>query len=164
MGNRFEKRVTAALLALFVCAGTAQAQSACREDTVWLKGDWGSARFGVTVADDAAERSQGLMFVEKMASGTGMLFVYPNPQATSFWMKNTLIPLDMIFADASGVVQRVHSNAVPGDLTPIPGGNNIQYVLEINGGLAQSLGISAGSLLQHPQIEQDIAAWSCPSS
>ncbi len=164
MGNRFEKRAITAICAVLLWAGAASAQAACREDTVWLKGDWGSARFGVKVADDAEERAQGLMFVEKMASGTGMLFVYPDPQTTAFWMKNTLIPLDMVFADASGVVQRVHSNAVPGDLTPIPGGDDIQYVLEINGGLAKSLGIAPGSVLQHPQIAQDKAAWACPSS
>ncbi|PIL14852.1 hypothetical protein P775_26470 [Puniceibacterium antarcticum] len=149
--------------ALLLSTGAAQAEAKCRDDTVWLRGDWGSARFGVKVADDAEERARGLMFVEKMATGTGMFFVYQRPQVANFWMKNTLIPLDIIFADSRGVVQTVHPNAVPGDLTPIPGGSGIQYVLEINGGLAKSLGIVPGSVFQHPGIVQDTAAWACPT-
>ncbi|WP_146591976.1 DUF192 domain-containing protein [Puniceibacterium confluentis] len=164
MGSRYKNSGIAVAAALALWGGSAQAQADCREDTVWLRGDWGSARFGVMVADDGAERSKGLMHVSKMAAGTGMLFVYPRPQAATFWMKNTLIPLDMIFADAQGVVQNVHSNAVPGDLTPIPGGTDIQYVLEINGGLADSLGIAAGTELQHPAIPQETAAWACTGS
>nr|WP_047997022.1 DUF192 domain-containing protein [Puniceibacterium sp. IMCC21224] len=139
----------------------ASVDAACRDDTLWLRGDWGSARFSVKVADTGAERAQGLMFVENMPQAAGMLFAYPAPGPVAFWMKNTLIPLDMIFADATGVVQRVHANAIPGDLTGIPGGDGIQYVLEINGGLAKSLGIVTGSEMQHPAISQDIAAWSC---
>ncbi len=167
MGNRIETLAKALTVTLALWAGAAQAQQSqttCREDTVWLRGDWGTARFGVKVADDAGERSQGLMFVEKMAKGTGMLFVYERPQAVAFWMKNTLIPLDMIFADPRGVVQTVHSNAVPGDLTPIPGGQDIQYVLEINGGLAKSIGLVPGSVLQHPAIDPAQAAWACPGN
>ncbi|MDU8912070.1 DUF192 domain-containing protein [Aestuariicoccus sp. MJ-SS9] len=136
-----------------------QALAECGEDTLWLRGDWGSARFSVTVADDPQERSQGLMFVEDMPRATGMLFVYDRAQRVAFWMKNTLIPLDMIFADAQGVVQRVHSNAVPGDLTAIDGGDSIRYVLEINGGLAKAMGIGPGSEMQHPAIGD--AAWPC---
>jgi hypothetical protein len=75
-------------------------------------------------------------------------------------MKNTLIPLDMIFADARGVVRRVHENAVPGDLTPIPGGDDILVVLEVNGGMARQLGIAPGTVLRHPSLGQG-AAWPC---
>ena len=67
----------------------------------------------------------------------------------------------MIFMDSTGTVMRVHSNAVPLDETPIFGGNNIQYVLEINGGLAERMGIEVGSVLQHPAIDQTRAAWPC---
>jgi hypothetical protein len=78
-------------------------------------------------------------------------------------MKNTLIPLDMVFADGAGVVQRVHENAIPGDLTGIPGGANIQFVLEINGGMADRLGIGVGSEMRHPAIPDEVAVWSCAS-
>jgi uncharacterized membrane protein (UPF0127 family) len=76
-------------------------------------------------------------------------------------MENTYIPLDMIFADATGTVQRIHTDAVPLDRTPIPGGEAIQYVLEINAGLSESLGLSEGDILRHPAIAQDRAAWPC---
>ena len=98
---------------------------------------------------------------EEMALSAGMLFVYDSPQRVSFWMENTLIPLDMLFLDATGTVTRVHENAVPLDRTPIPGGTDIQYVLEINGGLARQIGISEGDVLRHPDVDQDLAAWPC---
>ncbi len=76
-----------------------------------------------------------------MAKSAGMLFLYEQPQRAVFWMKNTLIPLDMIFADATGVVRHVHANAIPHDETGIDGGADILAILEINGGLAARLGI-----------------------
>ncbi|SMX50595.1 DUF192 domain-containing protein [Maliponia aquimaris] len=132
---------------------------ACRADTVYIRGDFGKARFTVDVARTAAERSQGLMNVESMPASKGMLFVYPAPQAVAFWMKNTLIPLDMIFADSRGVVVKVHDSAIPGDLTSIPGGDDVQFVLEINGGLARMMGITEGAELRHPAVRR--AAWRC---
>ena len=125
-----------------------------------LRGDWGAAQFKVEVADDVEERSRGLMFRESLPSGAGMLFVYERAQPVSFWMKNTLIPLDMVFLDKTGTVQHVHANAVPGDLTPIFGGDNILAVLEIKGGLAGGIGIAPGSQMQHPAFG-DGAAWPC---
>lgn len=101
------------------------------------------------------------MFRDRMSKSAGMLFIYEKPQRVAFWMKNTLIPLDMIFIDSTGTVRRVHSRAIPGDLTAIPGGDGIIAVLEINGGLAEKLGISAGSQLRHPAIKNDIAVWPC---
>ncbi len=148
-------------LLISVAAGQAAALEACRPDAVHLSGDWGTARFSIDIADTPDLRSKGLMFVDDMPTMQGMLFVYEYPQTVSFWMKNTLIPLDMVFADETGVVQRVHENAVPGDLTPIPGGSGIQFVLEVNAGMAQRLGIEEGTLLRHPSIPQDTAAWPC---
>ncbi len=79
-----------------------------------------------------------------------MLFVYDRPQAMNFWMRNTLIPLDLLFIDSRGVVQHIHENAVPLDETAISGGENLLSVLEINGGLARRMGIKTGSELRHP--------------
>lgn len=141
-------------------AVTAAAQ--CAEDRLDLRGDWGSARFTVEVADEAQEVARGLMFRESMATTAGMLFVYPRPQRVAFWMRNTLIPLDMIFAGPDGVVRKVHANAVPLDETPIPGGApDIQFVLEINAGLAERFGIGPGTEIRHPEIDQALAAWTC---
>lgn len=139
----------------------AAAEAPCAPDRISLRGDWGEAAFSVEVADDARERAQGLMHREVMSQGAGMLFVYERPQEVAFWMRNTLIPLDMIFADAQGVVGYVHHDAVPLDETPIPGGEDVQYVLEINAGLADALGITPGSELHHPAIMD--AAWACPA-
>ena len=86
-------------------------QAGCAENQVELRGDWGMARFGVEVADDPAERAQGLMNRESLATSSGMLFVYEGPQHATFWMKNTLIPLDMIFIDRAGNVTNIHENA-----------------------------------------------------
>ena len=137
------------------------AQAACSDNQIKLRGTWGKAVFDVEVVADPAARAQGLMFRETMPRGAGMLFVYERPQTVAFWMKNTLIPLDMIFASEDGVVRKVHSNAIPGDLTPIPGGDNIMYVLEINGGLSEIYGINAGSEMRHEIFDKEVASWPC---
>jgi uncharacterized protein len=133
----------------------------CRADVVELQGAGGTARFTVEVADDAVEQAVGLMNRPEMARWSGMLFVYPEPKRVGFWMKNTLIPLDMIFADATGTVTRVHERAQPLDTTSIDGGEGVQFVLEINGGLARRLGVGPGAVLRHPAVDQAVAAWAC---
>lgn len=150
---------TAVLIGLLT--GVAAAAQVCAPDTVFLKGDWGSAQFNVELADDPAEQAQGLMHRETLALSAGMYFVNAAPRLTSFWMRNTLIPLDMLFIDAQGVVQHIHSNAIPLDETPIFGGPDILTVLEINGGLAARLGITTGSLVRHPAHAGYAPAWPC---
>ena len=155
------KQISTAATMLWAAALPAFAQSDCSEDRVDLRGDFGSARFTVEVADESAERSQGLMNRESLGRSQGMLFVYEQPQRAVFWMKNTLIPLDMIFLNAEGRVTRIHENAIPLDETNIDGGPDVLAVLEINGGLAGQLGIGIGSELRHPSLDPDIAAWPC---
>ncbi len=146
-----------------VCCGSALA-AGCRDTQVDLRGDWGSARFTVEIADDPQERAVGLMNRPEMPASSGMLFIYEMPQRVAFWMENTLIPLDMLFLTPDGVVQRIHENAIPLDRTAIPGGDGILAVLEINGGLASKLGITEGSELRHPGLDQAVAAWPCDGS
>ena len=136
------------------------ASAACESDRADIRGDWGQARFTVEVADDFQERSLGLMHRESLATSAAMLFAYDRAQRVVFWMKNTLIPLDMVFMDVRGLVTRVHENAIPQDLTHIEGGDRVMFVLEINGGLARQMGIVEGSELRHPIIGAD-AAWPC---
>ncbi len=150
-----------AAAALLIVWGAAPALAQCDPATADLRGAFGAARFSVELADTPDERAQGLMNRETLPRGAGMLFVYDPPQPAAFWMKNTLIPLDMIFADAAGRVVRVHSNAVPLDETPIVSGSDVVMVLEINGGLANRLGIAAGAELRHPALDQDLAVWPC---
>ncbi len=157
----FRRFVGAAVL--FVASvglGATAVRAECRADQVDLRGSWGQMRFSVEVADDPRERARGLMFRESMGNYNGMLFVYEFPQKVAFWMKNTLIPLDMIFVDEQGQVAHVHHEAVPGDLSPIPGGDNIFAVLEINGGLARRFGIGPGDVMRHPSFQTD-PIWPC---
>ena len=155
--------LTYVLLLTAFLTGAPLAAEDCRDDTVFLRGDWGSSRFSVEIADEPQEQAQGLMHREVLPLSAGMLFVYPTPRRVSFWMRNTLIPLDMIFIDAQGVVQHIHPMAKPQDETPIFGGEQILSVLEINGGLAQRLGISVGSEVRHPAFDAHGAIWPCAS-
>ena len=150
---------TALIAALSLAAVSAEA--ACRTDRVELRGAFGTAAFTVDVADEPAERSQGLMHVPAMPASKGMLFLYEAPQRATFWMKNTLIPLDMVFVGTDGVVTHVHENAIPLDETTIDGGSGVIAVLEINGGLAGQIGIAPGTELRHPGLDQAEAAWPC---
>lgn len=138
------------------------AWAGCSVDQVEIRLDGGGlVRFSVELADEPGERAKGLMFRESMPLSSGMLFLYERPQHAVFWMKNTLIPLDMIFADATGLVQHVHANAIAHDETGIDGGTNILAVLEINGGMAKKLGIKPGAAIRHPDLEQSTAVWAC---
>jgi uncharacterized membrane protein (UPF0127 family) len=100
------------------------------------------------------------MFRESLPREAGMLFLYEYPQQLSFWMRNTLIELDMIFLRPDGVVAHVHERAQPLDETPITGGRGLVAVLEVNGGLAREMGIVPGVALRHPFFG-DRAAWPC---
>ncbi len=150
-----------AALALVVMSASRVMADGCDAGIVELRGGFGSARIRVELADTPESRAQGLMFVEKMPRMSGMLFVYDRPQPARFWMENTLIPLDMLFADATGRLRHIHENAVPLDRTPIVGGDDIQFVLEINGGMARALGVQVGDVMRHPAIAQGSAAWPC---
>lgn len=155
------RAVIAAFFAVGLLAAGGPVQAACSEERVDLRGDWGQARFRVEIADTDALRAQGLMNRENLARSAGMLFIFEAPTSPSFWMRNTLIPLDMIFVDPTGAVTHIHQNAVPHDTTPIPGGDNVLMVLEINGGLSEAMGIDVGSQLRHPRLDDDIALWGC---
>ncbi len=148
-------------LAGMLLAGMASAATPCREDRLELSGEWGQLAFTVEIADTPQTRARGLMFRESLPRGAGMLFVYEKPGRASFWMKNTLIPLDMLFIDRTGRVTRIHSMAQPGDLRPIDGGDGVFAVLEINGGLTRRYGITEGTLVRHPVFAGGPAAWPC---
>ncbi|MCC6007722.1 MAG: DUF192 domain-containing protein [Rhodobacteraceae bacterium] len=154
------RHLRATLLGLVAALGVWGQSLACAPGVVDLRGSWGSASFAVDLALTPEEQSQGLMFVERMPRFSGMLFVFDRPRRAQFWMKNTLIPLDMIFIDERGIVTRVHENAVPGSLETIDGGPGVLAVLEINGGMSRRLGIAPGSEVRHPLLGE-AAAWAC---
>ncbi len=115
-----------------------------RLDTVEILTSRGRVKFTVELAVTKAEQERGLMFRKSLAPDRGMLFPYNPPQRAAFWMKNTLIPLDIIYIAPDGRVLSIARNAVPHDETPIPSGGVIRGVLEIPGGRAAQLGILPG--------------------
>jgi uncharacterized protein len=148
------------LLAWCIIVSTQAIAQDCSVDQIDLRGSFGQVRFEILIADTQKSRAKGLMNVSKLAPREGMLFVYPAPERVSFWMRSTLIPLDMLFADGRGEIVRVHKNARPHDETPIFGGDNVQFVLEINAGLSKRYGIHVGAQMRHPFIT-DKASWAC---
>ncbi len=181
MGNRVARAqivrirrllgVAAVLLAVAivpsgVLAGAPEAAtySRCQGDHIQLRGSRGVVDFRVELARSDAERARGLMGRRSLAPDAGMLFVFDPPVHAYFWMKNTLIPLDMIFIGPRGRVRRVVAMARPGDLTQIDGGSDVALVLEINGGQAAAAGIAAGTVARSPVLDQARAIWPCPAS
>lgn len=102
-------------------------------------------------ADTVENRSQGLMFVEALRPEQAMIFVYAPPQRVGMWMKNTLIPLDMLFVDEHGCVVKVHERARPGSLDTITTDEPVVLVVELAGGTAATLGIGRGDRVVRPQ-------------
>ncbi len=96
-------------------------------------------RFDVEVARTEAEQEQGLMFRSSLPANGGMLFPFAKPKLASFWMKNTLIPLDMIFVRADGSIDRIAENTIPESLEPVVSGGEVAAVLELAGGTAAKL-------------------------
>lgn len=111
------------------------------------RADGSTLSFKVEIASTPEEQARGLMFRRKVADGTGMLFLFDPPQPVSFWMKNTLVPLDMLFVRADGTVAQIATRAKPLDETPIPCPEAIRAVLEIGGGQAAALGLKVGDRL-----------------
>ena len=99
-------------------------------------------KFTVEVARTADEQARGLMFRESLAPDRGMIFPYSPPEVASFWMKNTLIPLDMIFIREDGSIARIADNTIPGSLESVSAGEPVVAVLEIAGGRSAELGIT----------------------
>ena len=106
--------------------------------------------FDVWVADTPQRMSQGLMFVRSLSPQHGMLFVHENPREISMWMKNTYIPLDMVFIDSHGRIQQIVARTTPHSLDTVRSMEPALAVLEIGGGEAQRLGLKPGQKVSHP--------------
>jgi uncharacterized membrane protein (UPF0127 family) len=108
--------------------------------------------FTVWLADTPQRQAQGLMFVRSLPELRGMLFVHPSPQPISMWMKNTYIPLDMVFIDSKGRIQQIVEQTKPHSLDLIRSTAPALAVLEIAGGEAKRLGIHPGQLVTHEAL------------
>lgn len=149
--------VLAALLAGCSANGTApgvaQERSAAGLEQVPLTIRSGGRehRFTVEVARTRQEQAAGLMNRQSLAPDRGMIFLYAPPEQATFWMKNTLIPLDLLFIRADGTVARIEANAVPLSLDPLASIEPVAAVLEIPGGRAAELGIVPGDKVDWPR-------------
>ncbi len=141
-------------LLLFVLATTAAFADGLPVSTLKIIGPGGKTLdFKVEVAATAKTRATGLMNRSSLAAGTGMIFIFPQPRDVMMWMKDTLIPLDMLFIDAGGKVINIAENAKPMDETIIPSRGLTAYVLELSGGEAARLHLSAGHAVTGPALD-----------
>lgn len=106
------------------------------------------AQIKVEIADKPSAREHGLMFRDHLDDDAGMLFVFPTPQPVSFWMKNTHLPLDMIFANPAGEIRWMVSNTQPMSEKLIGPFDDTMFVIEVNSGFAQRHGITTGDHLE----------------
>lgn len=111
----------------------------------------GKHRFTVEVARTPEEQAQGLMFRKSIPPDRGMIFPYDPPVQVSFWMKNTLVPLDMVFIGPDGKIGRIAANTTPMSLDPVASIDPVSAVLEIAGGRAAELGIREGDKVDWPR-------------
>src|SRR5271169_218818 len=119
-------------------------------ETLQIVTSSGTHDFHIEIAKDDVSRAQGLMNRPFLPADRGMLFEFDREAPVSFWMKNTYIPLDMIFIAPSGVVTHIAANAEPLSERVIPSGSPCIAVLELNGGMAASIGLKVGDKLRHP--------------
>jgi uncharacterized membrane protein (UPF0127 family) len=126
--------------------------SAADESTLEIVTKNGVHVFSVEVAASDADRQKGLMFRKELPEGRGMLFDFKQDQDVSMWMRNTLIPLDMLFINADGSIRRIAENTEPMSERTIPSGGPVRGVLEVIGGTAKKLGIVAGDKVAHPMF------------
>jgi uncharacterized membrane protein (UPF0127 family) len=129
-------------MSLASCA--AFAQQPLPVETIRIDTAAGPQSFRVEIAADRASQERGLMFRRSMAADAGMLFDLHRSAQIAFWMKNTELPLDMVFIRSDGTVSSIEPNAVPYSTDPIPSAEPVRAVLEINGGRAYALGIRPG--------------------
>lgn len=148
--SRILRPVVQAFLALILIAGCASGGLAqddgkrLRTEPLTVQGIGQTHSFTVEVAVTAPERSRGLMFREEMAADHGMLFIFETEGDRYFWMKNTPLPLDIIYIDATGKIVSIAADTTPFSEQTIPSGAPAKYVLELNAGTSAERGIGVG--------------------
>ena len=139
--------LTAAVFVVFALLAPA---GAADRNTLEIVGKNGVHVFSVELAANQEAQARGLMFRKELPEGHGMLFDFQREQEVSFWMKNTYIPLDMIFIRGDGRILRIAENTVPLSVQLVPSGGPVRAVLEVIGGTARKLGIAPGDQVAHP--------------
>jgi hypothetical protein len=129
-----------------------EAQMQGRLERLEIASSGGARVFQVEVMRTAEEKARGLMFRQFLPEERGMLFDFGRNEPVSMWMRNTYIPLDMLFIRSDGVVHHIHERAQPLDETPISSRGDVRFVLEVNGGVAAKFGLKAGDRVSHALI------------
>ena len=155
---RFVHVLIAFVIVICVCVTLAVAQVVDRSPqldlprvAVTVTTQTGDHTFDAQVADTPQTRSKGLMFRRDMPPREGMLFIFEQEQPLSFWMENTPLPLDLIFIRDDGSVRHVAKNAVPYSRASIPSRGSARFVLEVNAGVADEIGLKQGDLIAFPR-------------
>jgi uncharacterized membrane protein (UPF0127 family) len=147
---RLVLRLVLLLAVLSPAAAAAQDGETFATSELWIETAAGARHhFAIELALTSAQQAQGLMFRESLAPDAGMLFIFPEARQASFWMKNTLIPLDMMFIGADGRIVNIARRTKPLTTDSVPSEGPVLAVLEVNGGLADLLGIRRGDLVAH---------------
>jgi uncharacterized membrane protein (UPF0127 family) len=149
------RAIAAVAIAALHCASPSADPAAAAAARVVIETARGE-RFAVAVeiARTEAERAKGLMYRRELPADAGMLFLFDETDEHPFWMKNTLIPLDMIFIGEDGRVTGVVARAVPGDLRARSAGGPSRYVLEVNGGWAEAHGVAPGDRVRFENVKR----------
>ena len=147
-------RLLGAVTALLLLALSAQAETAApvRQELV-IETEAGPQEFQVELADEPRERATGLMYRRVLPKGEGMLFDFGAEEPASMWMANTYIPLDMLFIKADGTIESIGERTTPMSRRSVASKGDVRYVLEINGGLSDELGIKPGDRVTGPAME-----------
>jgi len=152
-------RLAFGLVWLALAAAPAEAQQGLatfnRDNLVLARADGTEQAFAVELALTPRQQAQGLMYRQSLAPDAGMLFVYRSARLVTMWMKNTVIPLDMLFIAEDGEIVKVVERTVPFSLATISSNEPVRAVLEVNGGTVKRLGIRPGDRVIHPTFETD---------
>ena len=144
------RTASAAIALLFLAGGLTTPAEAIRREELKLHTARGVRVINTEITETQEEKALGLMFRTSLADDAGMLFFYETPQEVTMWMRNTYIPLDMVFIDRDGRVVNVAERTVPETLDVIPAAAPAVAVLEVPAGTAARLGIRAGARVLHP--------------
>ena len=141
------------IVSLFLIYNLCEVSASVKSELSIITSNGSKHNFLVEVARTEEEKKIGLMFRKTLAKNTGMLFLYKREALRLMWMKNTFVPLDILFIDKKGVIKRVVKRTIPHSLATISSRQSVLAVLELRGGITSSLEIKKGDRIEHPAFE-----------
>ena len=141
------------IVSLFLIYNLCEVSASVKSELLIITSNGSKHNFLVEVARTEEEKKIGLMFRRTLAKNAGMLFLYKREALRLMWMKNTFIPLDILFIDKKGVIKRVVKRTTPHSLATISSRQSVLAVLELRGGITSSLEIKKGDRIEHPAFE-----------